>query len=1349
MSFSIPLRLRALIRHPRVRPFVVTAFWSLVTFYFVFAALILTTRWYLLPQVDRYKGDIADFLSSATRSEVSIGHIEPRWDGFWPQLRLADVRFVKPHATAAHDEMLVLPSLKATFNWKSALGTVSFRSLIIEDASLSIRRTGSATYDIGGFVVDLSDRPNNADAGSTIAAVLEQDNIHITNATLRYIDLTTETPKELHFNALDLSFIHDFSGWNLGLQASQIHERGTYPIDIRAHFEKSLFGTPDDWTAWSGLLYGRFEQVDFADIIGNVAPITQLKTAQGGGEFWLDIKAGRPIALRSTVNFDTFSLQFSDDLAPIGVTRLTADVTQTFDGRQLTLDINNLAYTAHDRVPVPPVDIHAALTLNAAATDTDSAKIQISRIDLATLSRSLQALPLPENVKMTMRSLKPTGRLDDVSIGWFGSWRSPSDFSLESRFEALTVASRPHTKENGDPTVGIPGIVNMTGRLQADAKGGSVLFDSRQCSLVLPGIFPDPVMPLNALRGKLYWMTPEDAPLEVGVQELLIDHASARAVADGNWRNTGKAGTLDLKADIIEGKTDEAWHFLPTILHAGTRQWLEGGLRGGHVRNGKAVIRGQLNQFPWTDPGTDGRFYVDAELDDAVLDYVPSYRKDANGAYIGGEHWPLLTHIKGKLIFEGLSMLVLADSAKTNGVDLRDVRAEIPQLNAKDVMLNIDGTIREQPLDTMIDYLDASPVGPILGDAFAKTSATGLAGLDLRLEIPLLHAKDTRVKGRVHLMDNDVSMGWPVPPLTDVTGYVDFSHRGTSSDALRAKAFGHPVTAKLSTDQHGTIAIDVKGKASAQDVLFFNREPLVRAALAPLSGITDFDVSVAIEKNKGTTVNVTSDLLGIESAYPVPMNKTADTRWPTRFTFKPITRGSRSGHLLSLSLSDRFSMLMQLGSGGSSSLSTRGTFSLGTSPSLPSSGFALELVGKEVRLDDWIDPIASFVEAGKQTSRSSDATPEELSGLQRIAVDIDRLYVDDMLFTNVHANSRQRSPNVWRTIVNSDSAEGTVVWDMNAPGLGSLQGKLARLHLPIAKVDRIKSILAQSEEAQMPSINATVDDFSINAMQFGKVTLDAANTHDKTGPVWTIRSLTMDNPAAQLTADGVWRYRDGKNTTHIEAHLLLHDAGALCDRMGFRNVIHRGNGTVDLDLRWEGKPWIPDPESINGAVGADLKKGTLVQVDKGAGGTLLSLVSMQSLIKRLSLDFSDLVQKGVSFDRLTGNNTFVNGIASTVDTQMTGQHGTVLIDGSADLTNETIDYRILVLPDVNAGGASLALAIVNPAVGLGSFVAQMVLKEPLSRLFSVQYDIKGPIADPVIEKKTHQTKSVEELDRWQ
>lgn len=61
-TFSIlPVRFRAYLRHPKVRAAWVSFFWGVVLFYFLFCALVLTTRWVLLPQVDKYKDDIARF----------------------------------------------------------------------------------------------------------------------------------------------------------------------------------------------------------------------------------------------------------------------------------------------------------------------------------------------------------------------------------------------------------------------------------------------------------------------------------------------------------------------------------------------------------------------------------------------------------------------------------------------------------------------------------------------------------------------------------------------------------------------------------------------------------------------------------------------------------------------------------------------------------------------------------------------------------------------------------------------------------------------------------------------------------------------------------------------------------------------------------------------------------------------------------------------------------------------------------------------------------------------------------------------------------------------------------------
>jgi uncharacterized protein YhdP len=46
----------------------------------------------------------------------------------------------------------------------------------------------------------------------------------------------------------------------------------------------------------------------------------------------------------------------------------------------------------------------------------------------------------------------------------------------------------------------------------------------------------------------------------------------------------------------------------------------------------------------------------------------------------------------------------------------------------------------------------------------------------------------------------------------------------------------------------------------------------------------------------------------------------------------------------------------------------------------------------------------------------------------------------------------------------------------------------------------------------------------------------------------------------------------------------------------------------------------------------------------------------------------------------------------------------------------------------------VALAIANPVVGIGSFIAQMLFKDPLSKLFSFEYKVTGTWSDPSVKK---------------
>ena len=84
---------------------------------------------------------------------------------------------------------------------------------------------------------------------------------------------------------------------------------------------------------------------------------------------------------------------------------------------------------------------------------------------------------------------------------------------------------------------------------------------------------------------------------------------------------------------------------------------------------------------------------------------------------------------------------------------------------------------------------------------------------------------------------------------------------------------------------------------------------------------------------------------------------------------------------------------------------------------------------------------------------------------------------------------------------------------------------------------------------------------------------------------------------------------------------------------------------------------------------------------------------------------------------------------------MRGVNATVLMDGTADIAKESQHLHVVVIPEINVGAASVVYGLaVNPVIGLGSFLAQLFLREPLMRAFTYEYQITGPWQDPIVAK---------------
>ena len=1351
----IPTRWRAYFRHPRVRGLTISVFWAITLFYFVFCALILVTRWYLLPQVDRYKDDIAQVLSETLDSHVEIGQIRPRWDTFWPQLELSNVHIHKSSdrsdTSHVHD-VLVLPQVTASFYWRTIFGEPLFRHLTVSNAELTVRRLSQTRYDVAGFDFDLAalDAENTAKnkKGSDSAFVswlLKQGRIDITESSVRYLDLTQSEVTETAVKSINLTFAKNLTDYGFGVQA--VFDDGTNnTLDLRGKFSTSVLDAAN-WRKFTGQIYAAASRIDIARVLKVITPVSEvIESGRGSARIWMDFSDGRVNSLTSDVFLRDVTLRFAKRVKPLQYKRLATRLTETWNDNTIRVSAHNLRARDINDLELPTVDLNGVFFLDETGHQTASGNFGITTVDLVVLRNTLDSVPLPPVIADWIRERSPKGRLHDVSVNWTGPVMAPADWQILGDFENVTIDAQ--SSDENSPMV--PGVDNLSGRMEIAPTTGVVLLDSQKSSLTIPGIFSVPEMKFDRLTGAVSWHMSKDAPFVLRFNNIEAENSDAKASAQGIWSATGGAGTMNLTGTLERANATAAWKYMPKVVGQGTQDWLEAGLVAGTASDGRFEVIGPLNDFPWRnskDP-TKEHFYIDLKVNRAAIDYVPSHKRLANGCFERAASWPLLTDINGRLIFEGPSMTVKADSARTFQAHVGPTTAVIADLAAhENTTLTVDGQALGN-LQDMFRYLEASPIGGYIGHAFDNTQATGQGDLKLHLEIPLLHAQDTQVAGSVKLTNNDITMPAPVPPLTDVEGVVEFTHRGASARGVTARAFGKgDVTANVATSADGTITISASGEADVKNLTFFAPTPIVEETVKHLSGNIPFISTVSIKRGTGVTVVAQSNLKGVTSNLPVPLKKTAEQTWQTNVSVSPVTVSGKKGLIVRAGSGKRFDVMLQLPL-NDSGLSTLGSVAVGTRAGLPQRGFAVSVNAPKVSLVEWTEPIKDLIDAAKKTTTGKGtSSSSSVVGLTRVDAKVDELLTAGAPLKAFNLDVDHTADNLWTIAIDSDKLSGNVSYDPK--DRGSVTTDLKRVHISKSTVDVIRQFLerddigatsqATNEGRQLPSVRGSIASFQYENMYFGSIDFDAIATNRDNTEKLDIQKLVIASDAAKLTAHGSWTHTPKHHTpndgqTQLSLNLELKNTGGLLAQLGYPGVIQDAQGTADANLTYSGSPWDPKMETLAGDMSVSLRKGSFEQIDPGAGGALLSLISFQSLFKRLTLDFTDLTQKGLSFDSFVGSSKITNGVSRSDNTKVATQHGTILISGESDFAKRTLNSRVVFLPNINAGNASLAGAFITPAIGIGTFLAQLFLREPLSQLFKVEYDISGSWDDPVIQK---------------
>ncbi|MEG2154571.1 MAG: YhdP family protein [Burkholderiaceae bacterium] len=1294
------------------------AFILLLVAYFLFGAVLLATRWWVLPRIDEFRPAIERIASQTTGTVITIGQIQAGWNSLNPHFSLEQVRI----ASRAGHTGLVLPRLEATLSWTSLLrASPSFVWLQVESPELTVRRLADGRFEVAGFEIDPAQPSGDT---RLLDWLLRQNRIVITGARLDYVDQRlNDSPRQLQLNHLDLRFESGLTGWSFGLQAVPPPELAA-PFDLRGRFTHPPFEAAANYRLWKGEVYAGFDDVDLARLNAWLELPVQLNAARGAARTWIDFDRMQVTRVSSDLALTDVDLRLAPALDPLQLTYVRGRLSQSRRDTGEEFGATGLEFRTRAGLVFGPAQLELKLVA-ASATQPASADFSANHLALDALSALLPHLPLGASARAAIERHHVSGELADLKAQWRGPLAAPLSYSVKAGFTGLD--SRP--LEASADQAALPGFSNLSGQIEASQTGGSLKLASRDATLEFPGIFEDPRLAFSELKAALSWSA--QPQFEVRIESASARNADAEATASGSWRNTGGAGTVDLAGRVLRLEAAAAHKYIPLVAGANTVTWLAQALRAGRASEGNWRLRGRLADFPFTRPA-QGDFRVTAHVAGVELDYVPSGRRDAAGHYVASELWPALKDIDGSLLFDRAALEVRASRAQATGLQLSHVVARIPSL-AADARVLAEGKIAG-PLEGMVRFTNTSPVGGWLGHFLEGADARGPARLDLKLDIPLAHASDTKVAGTLHLQGNDLVLAGGVPPLTRASGPISFTETSVQSPGVNLGFLGGAGKLEIATQPDSSIVLSAHGRLSAAGLRASSDNVSLTRLLERIQGETRYSAALTL-RGSAMTLRADSDLVGLALNLPPPLKKSAAEAWPLRIARLPTVAGGVETDEIRISLATLLDATFERQRRGKQMQMARGSIAVGDTAALPAYGVSLNANLKRFDLDAWLPAIDGLTSLTPSPRRGNAAGGDEFK-LDLVALRAREVVVDGKTFDNVVLGASQTPDGSWNANIASDLVSGALNWHPStATREARLSARFTRLILPDSARADVTKALDSAAPSRLPSIEISADDFAMGTRRLGRLEIAAVNAGAEQGAAWKLQKLSLTNPDAKLNASGQWAPEAGGGPRKMSLALLLEiqNAGGLLDRLGIKGALKGGEGKIEGDLSWRGSPLSVNYPSLDGKLALELGHGQFLKIEPGAA-RLLSLFSLQSITRRLSLDFRDIFAEGFAFDAIRADATLAAGVLTTRNFHMGSAVATVLIDGSANLRNETQNLHLLVLPDINSASASIALAFANPALGLGSYLAQMVLKDPLAKLFSLEYDVTGTWSDPQVKK---------------
>ncbi|MBE0364921.1 hypothetical protein PULV_a3212 [Pseudoalteromonas ulvae UL12] len=768
----------------------------------------------------------------------------------------------------------------------------------------------------------------------------------------------------------------------------------------------------------------------------------------------------------------------------------------------------------------------------------------------------------------------------------------------------------------------------------------------------------------------------------------------------------GQDKAVELYLEVMGPQATLARQYYPRgYMPQGTIDYLNGAIKGGVLDKVRLLWQGKIADFPYSD--NNGKFEVRADVVDGVFQFQPN--------------WPTINDLVAELVFTGERMDIYSQQGELVNLALgQSVTVSIADLaDASLLTVDIDTQAQAQ---TLAPFFDGTPLAKPLGSVLKVVQGNGLVKGKVHLAIGLDNPQ-VIASGSVDLNSADMYISQPGLPLTQVNGILRFENSQIELQGATANWLGLPLSFSVEGVQK-----DKEYQLNVQLAANWPVEEFIGKGSGLLTGYLTDDLPLAAnldlsfpESGFNYQATIHSNLEGLTSLLPPPYAKSADQQWNLTGT----VIGDEISNLIRVGIDDKlfFNGFLANDTGKI----TRAHLVVAQKDlGINQQDFDVTIALPHANLNQWIPFIDHIIEKSQQSQQHSfmpslgkiqgNVAEVDLSGIVFNQLDFKLDNFDQSTQLKLMAKELRAEVSIPKVLAQRPIYVEADYLRINLPNTESEAQ-------PDANTDWLKSL---------PSIRFNCADCKVGSYQLDRVILNLDPGEDGI----LISDLIIDKTEHTLKAKGEWR----AGITSLFGQFTSDDIGELFDEFDLTSSIKDSRAQASLNLNWQGTPYEFNTTSLSGDLKLDLGEGHLSEVSDG-GARVFSLLSLDSLVRKLKLDFRDVFAKGFFYNSLKGSLQIEKGIARTSDTKIDGVPADISIKGYADLNTKKIDYDLAVAPEVTSSIPVIVAWMVNPVTGLAALAIDKVIHS--ARVISeINFKINGTMDEPIVTELGRKSREV-------